>query len=876
MDNSVFGPTIIDKIERICRKFASASDMYISLYDSNCNVVKDFTCSEEEKEILNKYASQDVVNELYSRIAFDEVEDQVIENTKDACVKLGVSAIRIGTRCELMYVTIGVIAEEITENGDYDKLLRRTSFKRFLDGIDVIRENTTDRLIDLIMLNHSMEEKAVSKESSTDLEESLKRVSAMTELLKFLETEKPIESVMNDFLANCGGYLNASMAYVIKNKRDDSTKMDIAAQWYAKGVEIVYEKTLSQTKFEFLEGNKPIILSGNSLDLGAKLAEWEYIPVNAVIAMPVLVNRLTNEVEMYVVFFETKKKRNWTIDELQFVADASKVFQSILDKRIQKNSIASSYVSLEGILENVGCAVVVHDDVNKEVLYENQLMKKLFSKEKINPQMDEILWDDSISEREIEFYDFTTGYYYEILHSHISWVNGQPVSLYAIYDVTDKKNYQKRIEQQAYTDFLTGLFNRMCCERDLARVIDESKKMDKTGAVLYLDLDNFKYFNDALGHQYGDVLLKEISADLRRIKGLEESCYRMGGDEFVIILLPRVYEEYDRVIDEIQKIFRRPFYLKDGEYFCTMSMGIVTFPDEGDSVADLVQKADVAMYEAKKSGKNKISRYVSGSTSLATERLGMEMNMRAATQKGCEEFVVYYQPIIDIKKEGSPCVGAEALVRWDSKELGFVSPGEFIPLAEHLGLINPIGDHVLEEACKTCKFWNENGHPEFKVNVNLSVVQLIQDNIVERIKETVENTGINPHNLTLEVTESLAIDDVERMKSIMASIRDMGIRIALDDFGTGYSALNHIRELPLDVIKVDQSFVKELVEDDYHKSFIKMVAELAGAIGVNICVEGIETEAQYKVLEGMNISMIQGYYFSRPIPRDDFMNKYMK
>ena len=292
-------------------------------------------------------------------------------------------------------------------------------------------------------------------------------------------------------------------------------------------------------------------------------------------------------------------------------------------------------------------------------------------------------------------------------------------------------------------------------------------------------------------------------------------------------------------------------------------------------MSELIRKSDVAMYEAKKTGKNRVAKYVTGSTSDANKRLDMEKNMRDATTDSLDEFLVYYQPIIDIQKEGNPCVGAEALVRWDSRVMGFISPGEFIPLAEYLGLINPIGEHVLREACRTLKFWNDNGHPEYKVNVNLSVVQLMQNDIVESIESVVKETGINPHNLTLEVTESLAINDMGRMKNIMNGIRQLGIRIALDDFGTGYSSLNHIREIPLDVIKVDQSFVKELAQDDYSQSFIRMVAELASAIDVDICVEGIESEQQYKVLENMKVRLIQGYYFGRPMTHDEFIMKYL-
>ena len=249
--------------------------------------------------------------------------------------------------------------------------------------------------------------------------------------------------------------------------------------------------------------------------------------------------------------------------------------------------------------------------------------------------------------------------------------------------------------------------------------------------------------------------------------------------------------------------------------------------------------------------------------------------MRDATVAGYKEFEVYYQPIIDIQKQGSPCTGAEALIRWNNSELGFIPPSDFIPLAEYLGLINPIGNYVLKEACLACKDWNENGYPNYKVNVNLSVVQLLQPDIVDIVAETIAETGIAPKNLTLEVTESLAINDMERMKEILGNIKKLGVRIALDDFGTGYSSLNHIREIPLDVIKVDQSFVTDLAEDQYSQAFIKMIAELATSIGVSICVEGIETVEQKNVLEGMKVRMIQGYYCDRPMKREDFEAKYM-
>ena len=854
-----------EKIRRYTAKYAKSTGVYACCLTDSKEKLFDFDCSEEDRKLISAYVDDKIIDELYARVAIEGLEDQVIEDTSVPDIKVAATAIRSGNRCRYVFI---ICASVIDDPDQISSGLSRCITKNgFMNAVDVLREIADEFMYMHMSAFRFEEENRQSREYAKELAVALSRSNAMTDMLKLLNDDKNFETIANRFLAITSGYLGTSHAMVVRVLDRDS--MDVLCQWRESDRTAIYERNHIQKRLPFIEGSKPVILSGDLLTGTLGIDEWDLLGAKAVVAMPIYGD------DMYSVYVETEQSRSWHVDELQFLADASRVLQSSLERKIQKNSLASSYVSLEEILEHVGCAIIVLDNNNGVVHFENRIMKKLFSKDKINPELDKILWDRHESNIEIEFYDYTTGLYYEIHHNIISWVNGKKVCLFAIYDVTDKKNYQKRIEQQAYTDFLTGLFNRMCCERDLARIIDESGKSGKPGALLYMDLDDFKHINDGLGHQYGDILLKDISKGISSIRGLEENCYRMGGDEFVMIVHPRVYDELDRIITDIKNVFLSPFILKDGEYYCTMSMGIVVFPQEGEAVGELIQKADVAMYEAKKSGKNRVAKYVTGSTSDANKRLDMEKNMRDATAEAIDEFLVYYQPIIDIQREGNPCVGAEALVRWDSKEMGFVTPGDFIPLAEYLGLINPIGEHVLKEACRTLKLWNDSGHPEYKVNVNLSVVQLMQNDIVDRIKQIVEESKINPHNLTLEVTESLAINDMNRMKGIMNAIREMGIRIALDDFGTGYSSLNHIREIPLDVIKVDQSFVKELAQDDYSQSFIRMVAELASAIDVDICVEGIETDRQYKVLEDMKVRMVQGYYFGKPMTHDEFMERYI-
>lgn len=249
--------------------------------------------------------------------------------------------------------------------------------------------------------------------------------------------------------------------------------------------------------------------------------------------------------------------------------------------------------------------------------------------------------------------------------------------------------------------------------------------------------------------------------------------------------------------------------------------------------------------------------------------------MRYATTNSCQEFEVYYQPIVDISKPGDPCSGAEALIRWNSEAMGMISPSEFIPLAEYLGLINPIGSFALKEACHRCKYWNDMGHPEYHVNVNLSVVQLLQNDMKEKVREVLEETKMDPANLTLEVTESLAINDMKRMKKILSDIKSLGVKVALDDFGTGYSSLNHIRELPIDIIKIDRCFIIDIGKDEYSEAFVKMVSELAETIGVRICVEGVEETEQVEKLRSMKVQYIQGYYYGKPMRAEEFEKKYL-
>ena len=299
-----------------------------------------------------------------------------------------------------------------------------------------------------------------------------------------------------------------------------------------------------------------------------------------------------------------------------------------------------------------------------------------------------------------------------------------------------------------------------------------------------------------------------------------------------------------------------------------MSMGIAVFPDDSKDVHEIIRLADIAMYESKKNGKNGYTFYDSCSKLNTARRLDIENSMRQAVTSGIEEFVVFYQPVVDVRT--GECSSCEALVRWDSKALGFMGPGDFIPLAEYLGLITSIGDYVLEEACRQCRYWNEHGIPDFHINVNLSVVQLLQKDVAETVARILKKTGVNPKNIVLEITESFAINDMDRVLDIIKGIKKLGPRIALDDFGTGYSSLNYIKQLPLDIIKVDKTFIDDIVDDEYAQAFIKLIVELSDTIDTDIIVEGVENEAQLNILKELGVDYIQGFYYGKPVPAYEF------
>ena len=875
-ESNVPGKFMIDtaQLQELQDVYAQVTGLFIFCVNENGSRVTEMSGDATDMGRVVALLDEEQIKGVISRILYGSVEEQVIEDTEYPNLKIASVGVRIDGSPAFGWFICAVMPESGAENEivNFDTTM---SYQKFVAAVDLIREVSKRIYGDAYNVANAIADAKRALSSNEEMQNALRRSEAMTGIVSQLDSEEPFETIVNKVLDFTGSYVDISHAYVLRPSKDGKG-IDVIGSYISPGqspLDPVID-IMSQELFNLMGSKTSVVSYRTRID--EKSREWmESVGLSAAVTIPITIK---GDPAMYAFYVDDKINREWSMDEVKFFGDATRVIQSSITNRIQRNSITSSYKSLETILDNVGSAIYVRDVATGNVLFANRMCKNTFEKEILNGTIVGLFeespkYNTLSSYREVNYKDKDR--WYDVTTTSMQWVDGRKVVLYAIIDVTEKKQYQRKIEQQANNDFLTGLYNRMCCERDLMRIVDEAKEAGGKGAVIYLDLDDFKHINDGLGHQYGDVLLKAISNSLQRINGVENTCYRMGGDEFVILVPYTSYSKFEDIIESIRVVFNKPWFLKGADYYCTSSMGVVTFPDEGESVQDLIRKADIAMYSAKKSGKNKMAHYSDKSDTEAYKRLDMEKSMRSATATDYDQFEVYFQPIMDVRKPGSPCTGAEALVRWNSLDLGFVSPGDFIPLAEYLGLINPIGLHVLREACNAVKHWNESGHPYYKVNVNLSVVQLMQNDIVESISAVIEETGVNPRNLTLEVTESLAINDMERMKRILNDIKRLGVRIALDDFGTGYSSLNHIREIPLDVIKVDQSFVTDLATDQYAQSFVKMIGELAAALGVRVCVEGIETIEQFRALENMNVRMVQGFYFDKPMPRGAFEEKYL-
>ena len=437
-----------------------------------------------------------------------------------------------------------------------------------------------------------------------------------------------------------------------------------------------------------------------------------------------------------------------------------------------------------------------------------------------------------------------------------------PVYVAIILDVTEQKKTEDRLHYLAYYDSLTGLPNRHLFFNRLEQAMKEADRDERLVAVLFVDLDQFKNINDSLGHDVGDIMLKEASDRLSKCLRASDTLARWGGDEFNLVLrdLKNIHD-VTVVAEKIVESISKPYYINMKRLFITASIGITLYPVNESNVEDLVKKADAAMYYAKESGGNNYQFFDHQMTAQLEERLELESEMRHALER--DEFILLYQPQVGV--DSGIVAGMEALIRWQHPKKGLITPDRFISIAEETDLIIPIGEWVLREACKQNKILQDSGFRPIQVSVNVSARQLRESNLVQKIDQILKETGHDPALLNLEITESMLMRDVDAVIQMLNDLSALGVTISVDDFGTGYSSLAYLKRFPISTLKIDYSFIRDIPVNKDDVSITIAIINMANGLGIRTVAEGVEMEAQLDFLKLHNCDLVQGYYFCRPV-----------
>jgi diguanylate cyclase (GGDEF)-like protein len=436
-----------------------------------------------------------------------------------------------------------------------------------------------------------------------------------------------------------------------------------------------------------------------------------------------------------------------------------------------------------------------------------------------------------------------------------------------VSDISERKAAEEHMVYIAQHDFLTDLPNRMMLHDRLTQAIAHAGREQRKVAVMFLDLDRFKAINDTLGHLVGDKLLKIVASRITSVARVSDTVSRLGGDEFAI-MLPYI-ENMDDIATIAVKLLTSvagPCVIDGNDIEVTTSIGISVFPEDGDDSESLIAHADAAMYQAKGNGRNNYQFFTHEMNRRTLERMAIKNKLSHALERN--ELFLLYQPQVDL--QSGRIIGAEALVRWDHSLYGNVLPAQFIPIAEENGLIPPIGEWVLREACRQNQKWRKLGLMKITMAVNLSAVQFRQKNLGEIIKDVLHESGLAPSGLELEITEGIVMQDAEAAILLLEDMKAMGLKLSVDDFGTGYSSLSYLKRFPIDKFKIDQSFVHDLATDTDDAVIVSTIISMAHSLKLKVIAEGVETAEQLAFLKQQGCDEIQGYYFSKPVSAEEF------
>ena len=719
---------------------------------------------------------------------------------------------------------------------------------------------------------------------------------------RFLE-ESSWELAIGDVLARIGGAACASRAYVFENEMNSQSELCMTqrAEWTAEGIPptmddpentaFPYRKGFDRWERELREGRT---IAGKREEMPeSERADMDDESIRSVAAVPAFVG---GEWWGFVGFDDCVTDRDWSQAELDALRVAADTLGAAISRDRAIHGMQDAERRYRALVEQIP-AVVYLDPVREDSdsLYVSPQVVELLGVSQEEWIVDPYCWRSHVHPEDIErvWQEYTAAYNnhlplnheYRMVHEDgtIKWVmeqaypiddsEGNPWLVQGmIFDITERKKAEEQVAFLAYNDKLTGLPNRALFEEMLEISLARARRHDLGVGVLFLDLDNFKLVNDSLGHAAGDVLLVQLAERLRGCTRETDLVARQGGDEFLLLLsdlergsgtLPGTDAATlvaESVAERVHEALREPFDLGGTQFYASGSVGISLFPQDAHDLDSLLKNADTAMYQSKRSAPGG---YVLFRTSDEDpiEKLSLATRLRRAVEE--RHWVLHYQPILDLGD--GRMTGVEALIRWQDPTGGITPPGEFIPLAEEMGLIEAIGDWVMDELAKQDLAWRAMGL-DLDVSFNLSPRQLFSPNVSERMISRLQEHGVDPTHVTVEITESTAMTDPDRTQRILQELHAWGLKLAIDDFGTGYSSLARLKHMPVDILKIDQSFIRDVDRERDLAGMVRAMIQLAQSLGMLPLAEGIETPGELEFLRGNGCRLAQGFLFSRPVP----------
>lgn len=578
------------------------------------------------------------------------------------------------------------------------------------------------------------------------------------------------------------------------------------------------------------------------------------------------------------------KPINWRVlgHHVKYMLRSGRAFSRLKDSEVRNAALLNAMPDMMLRMEKSGIILECTGSEEIELLRPSQEIRGMRIDhalppeiaEKILRSIDEALKSGNVQRCEYQIAKGDTVHYYEarIVRS------GESEALAIIRDISDRKNAERRVMQLAYFDSLTDLPNRALLKDRLHEAQICARRSNKKVAILFLDLDRFKNVNDTLGHNIGDLLLRSVAERLKKClrktdfiareekDEAKATIARIGGDEFTILLSDiSEIQQVMKVADRLMENMRRSFILGPHEVFISASIGISIYPTDSEDADTLMKYADIAMYHAKGLGRNNVQFYAESMNTFHLERFQMEKQIRHALENG--EFLLHYQPLI--KADNGLIKSVEALIRWSHPDQGILVPRTFIPIAEETSLILPLGEWVLQEACVQMQAWRLSRLSFERVSVNISNIQFRQSNFFEMVSLAIDKSGVDPCHLELELTESCTMENVDKSITVLKQLKNMGVHITIDDFGTGYSSLSYLKRLPIDCLKIDKSFVKDILHDHDSQSIVRAIIGMAHNMDLGVIAEGIETKEQFVFLRDCGCDFMQGYYFCEALSEDE-------